>query len=397
MERILNIGLPFQGKLGGDTHRARMELRALEKPYQVSNLLLTSDSDGNSNKSPAYDNDAVETIPFKPGRGFDPASVCVFDENDLIRFRELLRKNAYDIVFFRYITGTRLIAEVEKTLPNARIIIDADMLSSRIAAQAWKFKRSIRNRFFLFESWKVRRYERQLFNKPHLFLMSNCVELAWIRKNYLKPESKARFSLLPNTMPEVPSTNAEQIERHGNASYILFHGVLTSTVNMDALRFLLSDIYPLIHQELDKHGVKIHVVGKSLSAKHEKLIKQHDCSRIELVGEVEDIGQVLTEALFCLVPLRIGSGTKTRILEAAAYSKAVITTPIGAEGLEFSETELIVREKAVDIAQEVIHLLDDRKKIQNLGENIRAGALKHYSEPTVCRQLLQAIEGYQPA
>lgn len=393
MRRMLVIGSPFVGRSGGDASRAQMEARTLVHRFQVDHLILIqSDADAASVRA-SHGKDPIEMLRYRPGRGLRPAGACGFDQEQLKRFHNLLRDRNYAVIFFRYVSGTRLVREVEKVLPSSHIIIDADMLASRIAIQAWQQKRSIGNRFFLFESWKLRRYERGLFNKPYLFLMSNCDELVWVREQYLRPDAPARFALMPNTMPEVSSTVTKKRET-GTSEYVLFHGVLQSTVNSDALRFIVEEIYPLIHEALQQHDIRIHVVGRGLSHVHHKLLQQHECPRITLVGEVQDIGQTVSDSLFCIVPLRIGSGTKTRILEAAAYGKAVITTPIGGEGLRFSENEIVVRETAVDLAHALIFLLENRGVIRDLGESIRARSLELYSEQTVACQLLQAIEDY---
>jgi hypothetical protein len=317
--------------------------------------------------------------------------VAEVDQGDVARFRAILQENDYQCVFFRYLVGAELIDTVSDALPEAAIIVDADMLSSRIAAQAWRQNRSIRNRYYLIGHWKLRRYERRLFAKPYLFLMSNSEERRWVRNNYLGPGAKGRLAALPNAMPEL-GLEKDATQTESKQGYILFHGVLGSAVNTDAYRYLTGVIYPRIHETLERHGVTLRIVGKGLSAFHETLAQKNGCTRTELVGEVDDIGAEIRNALFCVVPLRIGSGTKTRILEAAAYGKVVVTTPIGAEGLDLPGAGMIVREDAAGLAKAIAELIVDSSTLPARGEHLQQRCSALYSEAAVSAQLLQIVE-----
>lgn len=393
MERLLDIGFPFVGHRGGDASRALMEDRVLKTRFQVDHLLLLQAHQDKANITSKHGGDSAAVLRCRPGCGLRPAAVCQFEKEELGHFRALLRDRQYRAVFFRYICGTGLVNEVKRVRPNMRIIIDADMLSSRIAAQAWEQNRSMGNRFFFFESLKTRQYERTLFNRPYLFCMSNADELAWVRRHYLRPGARSQFALVPNIMPDVPAEVIQEVTP-ASARYILFHGILSSTVNMDAFHFLVKEIYPQIHEALEKHNISVYVVGKGLSAVHRELIQHYGCTHIALIGEVEDISRVITECLFCLVPLRIGSGTKTRILEAAACGKAVVTTPIGVEGLDFGEEEIVVCTEASSLAHAIIGLLENRSTLKDLGAGIREKSLRLYSQEAVGRGLVQTLEEY---
>ncbi len=392
VENVLIIGFPFMGRLGGDSARATLEHRAIGKKHNIEHLLLISAREDIASVISAHGDDEVHVLKCRPNRGLSPAIVCTFDKKEINKFHDLLRDRAYTLILFRYLGGTGLVSDVERILPHSQIVIDADMLASRIAQQAWKQARTFGNRYLLFESWKLRRYERGLFNRPYVFLMSNYEEIDWVRKHYLPPRCNARFALVPNAMPAVSPT-ATRKSGSATTKYILFHGVLQSLVNLDAFRFLVEEIYPHLHHALNRHDIRIHVVGKGLSTVHRDLVLRHGCTHITLVGEVEDIGQVVSDSLFCLVPLRLGSGTKTRILEAAAYGKAVVTTPVGAEGLGLNENEIVVRDGPVAIAQAVIYYMVNREALSELGANMQRSCLNRYSEHSTSIQLLEAIDG----
>ena len=90
----------------------------------------------------------------------------------------------------------------------------------------------------------------------------------------------------------------------------------------------------------------------------------------------------LAECRFVLLPLRIASGTRTRLLEAAAQRKAVITTTIGAEGLEVGE-DAIVRDDPEPLAAAVRRLLADPSEAGRCGERLYARCMARYAPERV--------------
>lgn len=392
MEKLLNIGAPYIGLNGGDKERARFQLDALRGAYAVHNLLVARPAELAATL-PAHEAAGPALgIPGAPGRGLRPASIYEPEASALPALLAKLEAERYPVAFFRYLGPTRLVAHVRRALPEARIVIDADMILSRIAQQAWRQDRRVGNRFFLFETFRVRRYEQWIFNEPHLFLMSNPDELAYVQKHFVRSGARSRFALVPNVMPDVAARALPRADE-GPVGYLLFYGMLGSAVNRDAFRFLVTEIYPRLHDALEARDLRIRVVGRGLCDFHRDLVARHGCGRIELAGEAEDIGAEVAGAMVCLAPLRMGSGTKTRVLEAAAYGTCVVTTPLGAEGLDFDADELIVEGTAEGIAAAVRGLLADPDARRARGERLRAKCVARYSREAVGRQLLEAISG----
>ena len=395
MNSALLVGTPFHGLTGGNMQRAAFEWRALCQKYTVDHLLV-GDTATLEKEVPKHKAIGSTTgLSTTRGHFLRPETIYDFAASDIQRFRAFLQTNQYQVAFFRYLNASRLTQHIKECLPDAKIVVDADMLLSRIAEQAWQQNRSFSNRFFFFESLKVARYERWIFNQPYLFLMSNPDELALVKQHFVKPGAPSQFTIVANVMPEVSSSDSEKASS-ADPPYILFHGILNSSVNRDAFRFLVEDIYPLLQEHLERHGVRIRVVGRGLADFHRDLVRTHGCTQIDLTGEVDNIGAAVRESLLCLMPLRMGSGTKTRVLEAAAYGKCVVTMPLGAEGLGFQDNELVVCDSAESIATSIARLLEDRGRLATLAANLHKRCIQLYAEKAIAAQLLRAIDEYNP-
>jgi len=113
---------------------------------------------------------------------------------------------------------------------------------------------------------------------------------------------------------------------------------------------------------------------------------------IEFKGAVEDMRSEIARVVVCVVPLRIGSGTRLKILEAAAMAKPIVSTRIGAEGLDFvNGEEILLADEPREFARAVAHLLADPARRRAMGLAARRRVEAQYSLPVFRRALREAL------
>jgi len=104
-----------------------------------------------------------------------------------------------------------------------------------------------------------------------------------------------------------------------------------------------------------------------------------------------DLRPALSEARCCVVPMRIGGGTRVKILDAWALGKAVVSTSIGCEGLDAVDGEnILVRDTPAAFADAVLHVLHDAELRARLEHNARRTAVEGYSWNVVGQRLRMA-------
>jgi polysaccharide biosynthesis protein PslH len=159
----------------------------------------------------------------------------------------------------------------------------------------------------------------------------------------------------PRPMSEEPGT-------------IVFVGSLDWGPNIDAVRWFRAEAWPRIRQQVV--GARWLVVGKYPPA--DILRWPEEDHSIQVTGFVEDVRPFLNKACVVVVPLRSGGGMRLKILEAMAAGKAVVSTPVGAEGIEVAPgEEMVIAPANPSFATEVIRLLQspaERKRISKLAE-----------------------------
>ena len=130
----------------------------------------------------------------------------------------------------------------------------------------------------------------------------------------------------------------------------------THPPNVDALRYFIAEILPLLVREIPE--LRLTVVGEV--SRHE--LKDLDLGQVNFTGYVEDLRPLFEQALVYVAPLRFGAGIKGKILEAINYGVPVVTTSIGAEGIGVVHGEnILIADSAVEFCEAVVKLHRDKE------------------------------------
>ena len=185
--------------------------------------------------------------------------------------------------------------------------------------------------------------------------------------------------LLPNVVDVdryVPATEPPERERET----LLYTGGMDWYPNQDAVEFFSYEVLPRIRERLPK--AKFRVGGRRPSA---RLLRRYaDMDWIEFTGSLPDMRDEIKRATLCVVPLRIATGTRIKILEAGALERAVVSTRLGAEGLNFKEgKEIVLADDPAAFAEAVVELLTDPARRQEVGRAARRRVEESYSVPAL--------------
>jgi len=154
------------------------------------------------------------------------------------------------------------------------------------------------------------------------------------------------------------------------AGSALFVGSLDWFPNQDGLNWFVKQVLPIIRR-LDS-GASVRVVGRNASPQFRRLLQ--DTPGVNFVGGVDDVRDELRRASIVVVPLRIGGGTRIKILEAMASGRAVISTSIGAEGLNVQNgVHLRTADEPARFAETAVALLhspEDRRHLAAAGRKL---------------------------
>lgn len=149
---------------------------------------------------------------------------------------------------------------------------------------------------------------------------------------------------------------------------VVFTGSMDWLPNTDAVLFFCREILPLIWKSNAK--VKFVVVGKKPAAEITALAQKEP--RIVVTGGVEDIRPFVDQSKIFVVPIRVGGGTRLKILEAMSMRKAVVSTTVGAEGILHTAGEnILLADEPADFARQVVTLLNNPSRMESIGIQAR--------------------------
>jgi glycosyltransferase involved in cell wall biosynthesis len=204
--------------------------------------------------------------------------------------------------------------------------------------------------------------ERELFPRFDALLVTSDAD----GKRVLAIAPEAKCVIFPNALPYLQ----KPIRPERNS--IVFSGNLEYQPNVSAVRYFRNSIWPSVRERCPLLSWEI--IGKnphSITG-----IVQGD-DRIRIIGPVDDAVTAIAGAAVAVVPLLAGSGTRIKILEAWAAATAVVSTSIGAEGLDYrSGDNLMIADDPSGFSESVVSLVGSADRRQSLGLSGR----KHYEE-----------------
>lgn len=222
-----------------------------------------------------------------------------------------------------------------------------------------------------------RRLEGELFPRFDRILTTSSEDAALVHE--IAPS--AQVIVFPNTIPEQP--RPERVEEN----IIVFSGNFAYPPNLEAVRFFSEKIWPRLQQRAP--GLVWRLIGRNPEAIARFV---HGEKYIEVKGPVQDAILELARAKVAVVPVRSGSGTRVKILEAWAAATPVVSTTLGAEGLLAQNGEhLLVADNVDCFVETVCKCLASQSLRARIGEAGRKLYEERYTWREGWRQLDQAL------
>lgn len=200
----------------------------------------------------------------------------------------------------------------------------------------------------------------------------------------------ARVAVVPNGV-DLEEFQPTTVEGAG----VAFVGGTTPAPNHDALDFFCEQILPHLRAGMP---VRTRWIGRASRDEQCHHAERHG---VELTGYVEDVRPLMREAACHIVPMRVGGGTRLKILSSWAMGKPVVSTSLGCEGLEAVDGEnILIRDDPGAFARAVLSVLTDRGLRRRLGERGRATVERRYGWDVLGREMVdayRAVAGAPPA
>lgn|GEM_PF-99111 len=256
-----------------------------------------------------------------------------------------------------------------RQLGRAPAVIMCHNVESEIWGRQARYGSSYLARAYSFFQWrKMDRFEREAFRELGPAIVVSERDGQILRNRY----GATVLGVVENGVDTDYFTPHPEGEQDGE---VVFVGSMDWRPNQDAVNYLLDEIWPRLRVE--HGGLHLTIVGRRPPR---SLVER--CARtsdVDCTGRVDDVRPYLERAALVVVPLRIGGGSRIKILEAMSAGKAVVATRVGAEGLEVEPgRHCIVADSPRQFADEVGALLVCRERRTRLGDEGRRLVTERY-------------------
>ena len=225
---------------------------------------------------------------------------------------------------------------------------------------------ALRRAYFRAQWQRMRRYEAEQCRRFARVIAVSATDAERMQREY----QVASVGCVP-TGVDLEYFSASLRQRQSRE--LVFVGSMDWMPNEDGIRWFATEVFGRLQAAVE--DVRLTVVGRSPSRSLRELASRN--AAIEVTGTVEDVRPYLARAGICIVPLRVGGGTRLKIYEAMAAGVPVVTTAIGAEGLPLRHGEhLLIANTAQEQMDAIRQLLSDPAQAARLAAN----ALRHVQE-----------------
>lgn len=251
---------------------------------------------------------------------------------------------------------------------DTRLVIDEHNIESELFQRMCEGERSLPRRIFnRVEYTRFRRFEEACWQRAAACVVTSEREVQAVRTSAphtpleVVPNAVDLDYFAPSDVPAEPHT-------------VIFNGTLNYRPNLDAARYLIDDIWPLVRRRYPDARL-------TLTGGHEGVdIRSLTRPGVRLLGEVPDIRSHVHGAAAVAVPIRIGGGTRFKVLEALAMGKPTVSTAVGCEGVEVRDGEhLIIADEAHAFASRLCEVFENAALRDALGQAGRSLIEARYS------------------
>lgn len=252
---------------------------------------------------------------------------------------------------------------------NAPVVLDEHNIESELLERMYRGEHSVLRRLYnALEFHKYRRVEQEAWGRAAAVVVTSNRESAVVAARL----PKTRVNVVPNGVdPDyfAPSRTA------GDPATLVFTGLLSYRPNLEGVRWFLDHVLPRIHQV--RPEVTVLVVGGSNQPESlEVLTRPH----VTFTGWVPDVRPFLAGATAVIVPIRVGGGTRLKLVEALSMAKPTVTTSVGCEGIDVADQRhVLIADDPAEFAGTVLRLLGDPDLRCRLGQAGRDLVLERYS------------------
>ncbi|MBK7877115.1 MAG: glycosyltransferase [Planctomycetes bacterium] len=287
-------------------------------------------------------------------------------------------------VHFNHLDTAQYVERLGSLRSRVRCVFDTHNVLTTMYERFHETARNPLAKGFLHLQWmKMNGFERAIMKQMDLVCVCSDLERALLRTWGVE-----KALVVPNGVDtDYFTPPADPVAERAEPPLVVFTGAMGYAPNADGVRWFLDEVLPKLCERVP--GVRFRVVGKDPPA--DLLARARDGS-IEFTGYVDDVRPHMRGASVFVCPLRIGGGTRLKILDALSLGLPVVSTTVGAEGLAVTHGhDVELADDAVPFADAIAALVRDERRAREFARHGRELVLARYGWTGVTRPLVERL------
>jgi len=342
---------------------------AIERELPGARTIHTAAPEGTMAQSLDY----IRRLPFSA-----PYAVRKFTDSSVrLEVERLLGKNGTDVAVCDFLSASLNFPND----PGTPVVLFQHNVETMLWDRMAKTEKSpVRKLSYKIEARKMASYEEAAIRRfRHVIAVSDTD-----RDEMLRLVPGCSITVVPTGVDTEKYKVVESAP--GDPPIVAFTGSMDWEPNIDAMEYFCKEIWPAILAEFPKS--RFQIVGRTPHPRVRRLASES----VEVTGSVPSVSEYLKAATVVIVPLRIGGGTRLKVYEAMAMGKALVSTSIGAEGLDFTDRrDLYIADDAKSFGAAILNLLRD-PGLRRQCESNAASLAARYDWSQIARQFAQVLE-----
>lgn len=311
-------------------------------------------------------------------------------KNDGLFIMDMLDKEKIDVLWFGYGNiSFPLIKHIKSRKPNIKVVCDTDSVWSRFVLRELPYAKTIwRKAWIKLQGKKKQLEEKAWVNLCEITTAVSEVDATYYRKLTNNPESVRLFSnvidLTDYDSKPPPPSGFKKPCLYLAGTFGRYHSPMDT-----AARWTVDEILPIVRKSIP--DIHFYIVG----SRSERTLNHLNSDGITVTGKLDSVLPYLCHADVALVPLKFESGTRFKILEAAACNVPVVSTTLGAEGIPVTNgKDIILADDAHTFAAGIVKIIKDKEYSKYIARNCRSLIHKNYGIPRLeieARAILECI------
>ena len=292
---------------------------------------------------------------------------------------QILRARRFDVVNLEFpYLGHYDLRQAPPGERRPSLIVDSHEIAYDLARQFARAGGNLGRRFYAGANWrKLRRDELGTYRAADGVYLCSATD----ERRLLNQVPGVRTTVIPNAA-DVEYYQPRPTDPAPDGRTVVYFGLLSTIPNIDGVVHFAQDIWPRIAEAAPQARCKI------IGGRPPPSLLALAGPRVKLTGFVSDLRPHLAAAAAVVVPLRLGGGTRLKIVEAMAMGKAIVSTTLGAEGIEaVPGRDLLVEDQPAAFAKAVHRLLAEPGLAARIGQSARQLAVERYGWSEAARVL----------